>query len=287
MKIQNMLFTFFLCGCNQQDMSIGKGLVSEQKSSLCTESQVVFSDSVQYYFEQARLGIGNAYVKMAQFYLDGTLGKPNLLKAMTMGFMAEEYMTIPNMDALFRDVPDSDTNKIAFHVLEMLNQVGGEDTLMAEANKLLIQGIPEGHIIEAVIRWKKGDNNNAVLLCDKAMADGSTIADVLNDIILGGTNYGEDICPETLLKIADRFPLAYRLLGDYYAKIPKDSVSDIPLARQYYLKASDQACLGRREALWLLETIYTKGYPAVYSLIDTRLWSLGRNEINDSIIWLP
>ena len=31
--------------------------------------------------------------------------------------------------------------------------------------------------------------------------------------------------------------MAYRLLGDYYAKIPNDSVSDITLARQYYLKA--------------------------------------------------
>ena len=81
--------------------------------------------------------------------------------------------------------------------------------------------------------------------------------------------------------------MAYRLLGDYYAKIPNDSVSDFPLARQYYLKASDHACLGRQQALWVLETIYIKGYPAVDSLIDKRLWSLGRNKINDSVMWLP
>lgn len=141
--------------------------------------------------------------------------------------------------------------------------------------------------MRAIVAWKKCEKDKAMLLCDKAIANRSTIADVLKDIIQGDTKYGEDISPQTLLKIADRFPIAYRLLGDYYAKIPNDSVSDIPLARQYYLKASDLACIGRQQALWVLETIYIKGYPAVDSLIDKRLWSLGRNEINDSVIWLP
>ena len=61
-----------------------------------------------------------------------------------MGFMAEEYMAIPNMDALFRDIPDSDAIKIAYHALDMLNQVEDEETLMVKANKLLNEGIPEG-----------------------------------------------------------------------------------------------------------------------------------------------
>lgn len=276
-----------LCGCSQRDMGNETGKVADHDSSLEKKIQAATSDSVQYYFEQARLGIGDAYVKMAQYYHDGTLGKPNLLNVMSMGFMAEEYMAIPNWDALFKDVPDSDATKIAFQALDMLNQVEDEDTLMTEANKLLTQGIPEGNIMKAVIAWKKGEKEKAVVLCDKAITDGSTIADVLKDIILCGTKYGEDISPKTLLKITDRFPMAYRLLGDYYAKIPNDSINDIPLAMQYYLKASDHACLGRREALWVLENIYIKGYPAVDSLVDNRLWSLGRNEINDSVMWLP
>ena len=281
------LVIFSLCGCNQQDMSVDKGLVAEQEASLCAGTQVATSDSVQYYFDLARLGIGDAYVKMAQYYRDGTLGKPNLLNVMTMGFMAMEYMEIPDMDAIFKDVSDSDATKIAYYALDMLNQVGDEETMFAIANELLTQGLPEGFILKAVIAWKNGDKGKAVDLCDKAITDGSTIAGVLKDIILSGSKYGEDFSPETLLNIADRFPMAYRLLGDYYAKIPNDSVSDIPLARQYYLKASDYACLGRREALWVLETIYIQGYPAVDSLVDKRLWSLGRNEINDSVMWLP
>ena len=276
-----------LCGCSQRDMGNETGKVADHDSSLEKKIQAATSDSVQFYFEQVQLGIGDAYVKMAQYYRDSTLGKPNLLNVMSMGFMAEEYMAIPNMDALFRDIPDSDAIKIAYHALDMLNQVEDEETLMAKANKLLNEGIPEGYVMKAIIAWKKGKKDKAMLLCDKATGNGSTIADVLKDIIQGDTKYGEDISPQTLLKIADRFPIAYRLLGDYYATIPNDSVTDIPLARQYYLKASDHACLGRRQALWVLETIYIKSYPAVDSLTDKRLWSLGRNEINDSVIWLP
>lgn len=272
--------------CGEQTVSVNTEDLMQQES-LVQDVVASSSDRVQYYFEQARLGIGDAYVKMAQYYREGTLGKPNLLNVMSMGFMAEEYMAIPNLDALFKDVPDSDATKIAFQALDMLNQVEDEDTLMTEANMLLTQGIPEGNIMKAVIAWKKGEKEKAVVLCDKAITDGSTIADVLKDIILGDTKYGEDFSPKALLKIADRFPMAYRLLGDYYAKIPNDSINDIPLAMQYYLKASDHACLGRREALWVLENIYIKGYPAVDSLVDNRLWSLGRNEINDSIMWLP
>lgn len=275
-----------ITGCGEQTIPVDTEDLTHQES-LVQDVVASSSDSVQYYFEQARLGIGDAYVKMAQYYRDGTLGKPNLLNVMSMGFMAEEYMAIPNLDALFKDVPDSDATKIAFQALDMLNQVEDEDTLMTEANKLLTQGIPEGYVIKAVIAWKKGETDKAVTLCDKAIIDGSIIADVLKDIILGDTKYGEDFSPKTLLKIADRFPMAYRLLGDYYAKIPNDSINDIPLAMQYYLKASEHACLGRREALWVLENIYIKGYPAVDSLVDNRLWSLGRNEINDSIMWLP
>ena len=245
------------------------------------------SDSVQYYFDQARLGIGDAYVKMARYHHDGSLGKPNLLNIMTMGFMAEEYMAIPNINDLFKDVPDNDVTKIAYQALDMLNHTENEDSILIKSKELLDKGIPEGFLMLAVSSWKKGDRDDAIAYCDKSIQGGSTISDVFRDIIVAGEEYGSDLKPETLLKIADRFPMAYRFLGDYYAKIPNDSVCDIPIARQYYLKASDHACLGRREALWVLETIYVQGYPAVDSLTDKRLWSLGRNEINDSVIWLP
>lgn len=247
---------------------------------------VIASDSVEYYYEQARLGIGDAYVKMAQYQLDGMFGKPNLLNVMTMGLMAEEYMAIPNMNALFMNVSDSDVLKIAFHALDMLNHTESEDSILSKSKELLDMGISEGFLMQAVVSWKKGNKDDAIASCDKSILGGSVIADVFKDIIAGGEEYGGDLKPETLLKIADRFPMAYRLLGDHYAKSPNGSAIDIPLARQYYLKASDHACLGRRGARWVLETIYIKGYPAVDSLIEKRLWSLYRQEINDSVIWL-
>lgn len=272
-------------GCGEQGLSVDTEKVIEQDAApLLKEASL---DSVQYYFNQARLGIGDAYVKMAQYHLDGTLGKPNLLNIMTMGFMAEEYMAIPNMKTLFKDVPDSDVTKITFLALEMLNYVEEEDTLQPKADGLLAQGIAEGYFIKAMIAYKKGDNSEAIALCEKAREGGSVIADIFKDIFLSGMEYGSDLQPETLLKIADRFPMAYRLLGDYYAKIPNDSVIDIPLAAQYYRKASEQACLGRCEAQWMLSAIAQNWINAMDSVEIRRLCSLSRNEINDSVIWLP
>lgn len=97
--------TVLITGCGEQGLTI-----DAKKSTLQENAQHqadMSSDSVQYYFDQARLGIGDAYVKMAQYHLDGTLGKANLLNVMTMGLMADEYMAIPNINALFKDVPDN------------------------------------------------------------------------------------------------------------------------------------------------------------------------------------
>lgn len=270
--------------CREQVLSTDAERVALQEAA--PHLNVIASDSVEYYYEQARLGIGDAYVKMAQYQLDGMFGKPNLLNVMTMGLMAEDYMAIPNINALFMNVSDSDVLKIAFQALDMLNHTESEDSILSKSKELLDMGIPEGILMQAVVSWKKGNKDEAIAFCDKSILGGSVIADVFKDIIAGGEEYGGDIKPETLLKIADRFPMAYRLLGDHYAKIPNDSAIDIPLAREYYLKASDFACLGRRGARWVLETIYIKGYPAVDSLVEKRLWSLYRQEINDSVIWL-
>lgn len=286
-KIIVLLLAGFLYGCGQQEFSVEREVIIERESTLDVELKTATSDSVQYYFEQACLGIGNAYVKMAHYYCDGTLGKPDVLKMMQMGFMAEEYMAIPNLDALFQDFADDDSIKIAYQALNILNKEENIEELADEAEELIERGFPEGYLIQAMIAYKENNRDEAIALCEKGIEGGSTLADITKDIILCGDGYGSDLKPETLERIASRFPMAYRMLGDYYAKIPNDSASDIPLAIQYYMKASEQACLGRREALWVLESIYIKGYPSVDSIGEKRLWSLGRNEINDSVIWLP
>lgn len=282
-----VLITMIFVGCGQQELSSEILISMEYPVTPDVAQTGATSDSVQYYFSQARLGIGDAYVKMAHFYRDGTLGKPDVLKVMEMAFMAEEYMAIPNMDALFKDIADDDSLKITYQALCLLNNAEDIDSLSDKAEELVARGVSEGYSIQAMIAYRNNDRDKAIALCEKAMEGGNTLAGITKDIILSGEDYGADLRPETLLKIANRFPMAYRLLGDHYAKIPTDSATDVPLAMQYYMKASEHACLGRREARWVLEAIYVKGYPSVDSLEINRLWSLGRNEINDSVMWLP
>ena len=61
-----------ITGCGEQGLTIDAVKSTPQDGVLHQGKPV--SDSVLYYFEQAQLGIGDAYVRMAQFYLDGTLG---------------------------------------------------------------------------------------------------------------------------------------------------------------------------------------------------------------------
>lgn len=284
-----LLFVFIaaiIIGCCQQELPnvavASKGLDTSKVEIVSTSS-----DSVLYYFSQAKLGIGDAYVKMAHYYRDGTLGKPNLLMTIQMGEMAKEYMAIPNIDALFKDVPDDDVTRISYETIKYINLTDNVDTLMVKAEELISCGIPDGYFMQALVAYKQRDKEKAMIFCEKGTEAGSLLAAIMKDMLLCVEKYGVKFENDFLLKVADRFPLAYRLLGDYYAEVPNDSAKDIPLAMQYYIKASDHACLGRQGALWVLDAIYTKGYPTVDSTIIDRLWSLGRNEINDSVMWLP
>ena len=282
-----ILIATLITSCEEQDLSFNMENTMAHQTALCTNVAENSRDSIQFYYDQARLGIGDAYVKMAHFYRDGTMGKPNLLKVMQMGFMAEEYKAIPNMEALFKNVPDSDVTKVAFMALDMLNHTENEESLINKAEEILALGIPEGNFMKGMIAYKKGDTDNVLALFNKAIEDGSGIADVFKDIILSGMEYGDELQPETLLKIADRFPMAYRLLGDHYTKFTNDSVDNISLAAQYYRKASEHACLGRREAQWMLSAIAQNKISAIDSIEIGRLCSLSRNEINNSAIYLP
>lgn len=282
-----ILIATLVTSCEEQSLSFNLENNMSHQTALCTNVTENPRDSIQFYYDQARLGIGDAYVKMAHFYRDGTMGKPNLLKVIQMGFMAEEYVAIPNMETLFKNVPDSDVTKVTFMALDMLNHTDNEESLNNKADELLALKIPEGNIMKGMIAYKKGDTDNVIALFNKAIEDGSEIADVFKDIILSGIEYGDELQPQTLLKIADRFPLAYRLLGDHYAKSSNDSINNISLAAQYYRKASENACLGRREAQWMLSAIAQNRISAIDSIEIRRLYSLSRNEINDSVIFLP
>ena len=279
------LMLTLLTGCMKQAVPVVADKAPAHAGQRQPEEDL--TDSVRYYLEQARLGRGDAYVRMANYYREGIAGKQNLLSVIAMGAMAVEYLAIPDIGTLFRDLPDGDAAKTAYQALDFLEHTEDKEVLSAKARELQERDIPEGYLMQAVLAWKQGDRDNAVALCDRSAAAGSTVAGVLRDIVSSGEDYGTALGPETLLKIADRFPMAYRILGDHYAGIPNDSAADMALARKYYLMASDHACLGRREARWLLESIYVKGYPKVDSLVERRLWSLCRQEINDSVIYLP
>ena len=54
-----------------------------------------------------------------------------------------------------------------------------------------------------------------------------------------------------MVKLAEKSPCAYKILGDLYAGYECDSVYNPELAASYYLKADEYGFLGRKGAKWL------------------------------------
>lgn len=230
------------------------------------------NDSVQLYMDKARWGDGDAFLWLARCYRDGTGVESDFLMAMQMGMMAEECLTIPNLDTLFNEVSDNNNIKVIYDANKLFGQPDSEDLLLSKAELLLERDRPEGYVFKAMVSFRQGKTDEALALCEEAIKRGSVLAVFAKEAIVNG---GEDkLHPEVLLGIADRFPFAYRLLGEHYAKIPNDSAKDIASAVRYYRMADEKACLGREGAVWLLNAIETRGVAPLDSMEVKRLHSL-------------
>jgi TPR repeat protein len=253
----------------------------------CAQQDVTGSyDSIQYYFNKARWGDGDAYLKLAQIYRDGIIVKPDYLHIIQMGMMAEEYMAIQSIDDLFKDLSDDNEIKTTHNAIKMLEKMANNaniDSLRSIAENMVERGISDGYFVQAAIAYKNKETDYAETMFNRGIENGSILAELGKIILMNGADHN----PEALVIIADRIPITYQIIGNYYAGIPNDSITDIPLAAKYYRKAEENACLGRNGARWMLEAIYTKRVLPIDSMEIKKLWSLGRNQINDSIIWLP
>ena len=244
-------------------------------------------DSMLMYFQLARMGDGDAYAWLARYYRDGVEGRPDVIKMIHMDIMAEHFYAIRSMDELLKDLPADDSLRLAYEAITLFDESKDMDSIQQKAQALVDRGIPDAYQVLALVAFKNGDKAKASEYCERGLAEGSICSAIVKDFLESGAQIADVMQhPELLSKIADRFPLAYQYLGDYYAQIPHDSATDVPLAVKYYRKASENACLQRKGALWLLNTIRSKQLPTVDQLEKYRLLSLSRPEINDSMVVL-
>ena len=220
------------------------GIADTPKSNI--EEDCQYDSLVQ----QARWGDGRAYLKLADLYRKGQGVQQNLLGAISMLAMAEQYGAIGHIEDYMKNLPEEDNMKLFFDAMENFERKNlGESAELTD--RLIAQGSPEGYALKGIMAVEQGDTVKGKQLIGLAVEQGCTYAELLLTF-LADWRGGGNPSTEALVPLADRIPLACKWLGDAYAGKKDKDMTDERLAAMYYRKADERACLGKQAAGWLL-----------------------------------
>lgn len=241
-KVLYFLVALFLASCAEQELY--ENIADAPKSNIETDNQYA------YLLEQARWGDGQAYLKLANLYHKGQGVQQDFLGTISMLAMADQYGAISNLEDYMKTLPEEDNMKLFFDAMENFERKNMEASAEM-TDRLIAQGSPEGYTLKGIMAVEKGDTIDGRRLISLAVEQGSTFAELLLTM-LSDWKGGRSPSIEVLVPLADRIPLACKLLGDVYAGIEDKNMTNEDLAAMYYKKADEQACLGKRAAQWLI-----------------------------------
>ena len=246
-RVLYFLMVLFLVSCAEQELY--EDIADAPKSSIEVDNQYA------YLLEKARWGDGQAYLKLADIYHKGQGVQQDFLGTISMLAMADQYGAISNLEDYMKTLPEEDNMKLFFDAMENFERKNIEASADM-TDRLIAQGSPEGYILKGIMAVEKGDTIEGKRLIGLAVEQGSTFAELLLTV-LSDWRGGKRPSIEVLAPLADRIPLACKLLGDVYAGIEDKDMTNEDLAAMYYKKADEQACLGKRAAGWLLNYYMT------------------------------
>lgn len=241
-KVLYFLVVMFLASCAEQELY--ENIADAPKSNIEVDNQY------DYLLEQARWGNGDAYVKLAEYYRSGIGVQQDFLGTISLLAMADQYGGIKSIEDYMVQLPEEDNLKLFFTAMENYERKNTEE-VKAVTEKLITSGYPEGYTLQGIMAVERGDTIEGKRLIGLAKEQGSTFAEILT-AALSDWRGGKHPSRESLNLLADRIPLASKLLGDVYAGVDGNSTKNEELAAMYYKKADEGACLGKRAAGWLL-----------------------------------
>ena len=240
--IAPILLLFIVAGCAEQD--VGNEIVDNLQARATVENQ--FS----VLLEQARWGNGDAYLQLAELHHKGNDGNQDFLASLSMLMMADQYGGISSIDDYLKSLPSEDNFKLFYDAVELFGKERFEESLEI-TDRMISNGFIEGYTLKGFISVEQGDTIEGKRILSQAADQGSSFAELLLATLPGGY---EATAPNitSLTSLADRIPLACKLLGDIYSGIDHQGNSNEELAVMFYKKADEYGCLGRRAARWLL-----------------------------------
>ena len=235
-----------LASCS--DTQLAESIADVKESDLVKEN-ANGSAEINALVERARWGDGQAYLQLADCYRDGIGVKKNFLGMLAMVEQARVHGAIHDEMEYVTKIPeDNDIKRFCDLMDKSCSQ------LIEEKDSVMVQlatiDSPDVLAMYGVLCVESGDSIRGFEIIRDASERGSDFAALLNALL----DWKGNIQPDKmkLEQLAERIPLAYKLLGKLSLKPDENGIVDERKVAYYYMKADEHALLSQREAKWLL-----------------------------------
>ena len=235
-----------LASCS--DTQLAESIADVKESELVKEN-ATGSAEIKALVERARWGDGQAYLQLADCYRDGIGVKKNFLGMLAIVEQARVHGAIHDEMEYVTKIPeDNDIKRFCDLMDKSCSQ------LIEEKDSVMVQlatiDSPDVLAMYGVLCVESGDSIRGFEIIRDASERGSDFAALLNAL----PDWKGNIQPDKmkLEQLAERIPLAYKLLGKLSLKPDENGIVDERKVAYYYMKADEHALLSQREAKWLL-----------------------------------
>ena len=235
-----------LASCS--DTQLAESIADVKESELVKENATGRAE-IKALVERARWGDGQAYLQLADCYRDGIGVKKNFLGMLAMVEQARVHGAIHDEMEYVTKIPEDNDIK---RFCDLMNKSCSQ--LIEEKDSVMVQlatiDSPDVLAMYGVLCVESGDSIRGFEIIRDASERGSDFAALLNALL----DWKGNIQPDKmkLEQLAERIPLAYKLLGKLSLKPDENGIVDERKVAYYYMKADEHALLSQREAKWLL-----------------------------------
>ena len=229
-----------LVSCTDQQF-VDETLVN--KALLPTESE--FSALI----EQARWGDGQAFLKLADCYRDGTGVEKDFVGMLSMAAQADEFGGVRRMEDYLKEMPEGSDYRMIFEAIEKFEDKQVEEAKMM-SEQLISKGVPDGYLVQGVMAIESGDTLGGLRMMELAASQGSNLGNLM--LCIPEFQKGKNPDVAKLTELAEKMPILNIILARHNWGHDDNNTFDEQMAAHYYLKADEHACLDRRGARWLL-----------------------------------
>ena len=210
-----------------------------------------WKDSIQIYISQARMLSADAYLKLADCYHKGLGVEHDFCMMMNMLWHADLY----HEDGLvmrkyITSLPENDADRLTYEAMMKLDNRNTEEAKVI-IDRLVETSPQAGKVLQAIYAIEEnGDTASFYRLIKEGINDGYLLA----SITLAqrySADRKEDAAAKVWESIAERAPMVYSFLGEYYKE-----KGDMQRSIECYRKADQWASLSSGGAEVLLEEMY-------------------------------